>query len=86
MKLWLIHQSQHTDYFNYDSAVVAAENAQQAVMIHPANGDVFGTGIAWSRKHNQWAHTPEQVSATYIGEAKEGTKQGVILASFNGAD
>lgn len=78
MKLWLISQSVNNGYDTYDSAVVAAETADEARHIHP-------NGEAWpkSKYFYDWAQTPDQVEVRLIGEASPGTVTGLILASFN---
>jgi len=78
MKLWKISQNQANGYDTYDSAIVAAEDEVEARYTHPGAG--FGFGSPWSP---DWATTPDRVSVVLIGEAVEGTKAGVILASFN---
>lgn len=79
MKLFLISQSNNQNYDSYDSAVVAAESHAEAKKIHP-NGDPS----YWTQSYsNTWVSSPLEVSATLLGEAKPGTKAGVILASFN---
>ena len=76
MKLWLISQTERRGYGTYDSAVVAAKTEDDARNINPS-GD---WKTAWC---GAWATSPANVSATYIGEAKEGTEKGIILDSFN---
>lgn len=72
MKLFIISQDTNTDYDTYDSAVVCADNEEEAKKITPA--EAFpGT----------WCADINDVKVEYIGEAKEGTKKGVILSSFN---
>ena len=79
MKLFLISQDENQNYDMFDSAVVAAENEDAARLIHPEG--------SWKKPvHSDftaWASSPEKVAVTYIGEAKEGTEAGIILASFN---
>ncbi len=72
MKLFLISQTYNVDYDTYDSAVVAAPTEAIAKTMHPSEFPTIGT----------WCPTSE-VFVEYIGEAKRGTKQGVICASFN---
>jgi len=62
----------------YSRAVITAEAEEDARRAHPdgqsvvANEmDVFGTWVSL-----------EHVRAEYLGEAKAGTKAGVVLASF----
>jgi hypothetical protein len=76
MKLWLIYQRDNTGWDTYDSAVVAAETEDEARLIHPGNGK-------WNDRWSAWASTPDKVHVDYIGEAKDGTEHGVVLASFN---
>lgn len=56
----------------YDSCVVAATTEEKARLILPAEDTT-----AWP--------TADYVDVEYLGTAKKGTKQGVILASFNAA-
>lgn len=67
MKLWKIEVTGAVGYDEYDSAVVAAETEEQALAIKPS-------------EYSTW---PGPVEIAYIGEAKEGTEPGVIVASFN---
>jgi hypothetical protein len=76
MNLYLIAQSVNTDYDTYDSAVVAAKTASEAKKTLPNNMySIFDVLEVWSNS--------KDVKVKYIGRAKSGTKQGVILASFN---
>ena len=77
MKLWSIENENGAYYDDYDSAVVAAETEEIAKTIHPNGSDIAPF------KCGDWVLTPEQVSCKYLGEAKEGTSQGVIFASHN---
>ncbi len=72
MKLYLISQSANSGYDTFDSAVVVAPDEETARNISP---DTWNGGA--------WCKRPDQVTVAHIGEAAEGTKQGVILASFN---
>ncbi len=74
MNLYLLTQTDNRGYDTYDGLVVAAEDEQQAKLITPEYGD-FG--------YRAWADSPQSVTVKYLGEAKEDTQQGVILASFN---
>jgi len=71
MKLWLI-SSGLSQYDTYNNAVVAASTKRKARETHP-NG---------SGHQHGWV-CPEDVNVEYLGEAKPGTKSGVICASFN---
>lgn len=78
MKLWLISQDVNNGYDTYDSAVVAAETEEDARQIRPDEK-------TWPKRERfcVWAATPNQVQVELIGQATEGTKAGLILASFN---
>ena len=79
MKLWLISQNQNNDYDTFDSAVVCAADEDDAVSIVP---DHFGHS-EFGEYNMGWASSKEYVQATYIGEAGEELKRGLVLASFN---
>lgn len=81
MKLFKLSQTENNGYDTYDSCVVAAENAEDAKLIHPSEHaseswvtERFDTG-AWAK--------PDQISVEEIGTAAPHIKPGVILASFN---
>ena len=69
MKIFKIWQEVNNGYDTYDSAIVVAENEEEA---RKSPIDIY----------YEWAH-PDDIKVEYIGEAKEGTEKGVILASFN---
>ncbi len=77
MNLYHISQSVNNGWDTYDSAVVAAETAEQAAATHPYEF------AAWDSIFPMWASFPEQVTVKLIGTALEGTTAGVILSSFN---
>lgn len=81
MKLWLISQNKNTDYDTYSDAVVAAETEEEARKIHPHNGKCVNW---WNEEWgmDDWTK-PENVKVKLIGTAKDGTKKGVICASFH---
>lgn len=79
MKLYLISQSENTDYDTYDSAVVCAPDEETARGMHPSNGHKIMWGGEWS----EWCKNREAVNVEYLGDAMEGIEQGVICASFN---
>jgi len=80
MKLYKLSQNENSGYDTYDSAVVAAESENDARMIHPGPWHEDWDG----REENcgDWCDT-EFVKVDYLGEAKEDTISGVIVASFN---
>jgi hypothetical protein len=86
MKLYKISQNKNTDYDTYDSAIVCAENEEEARKIHPCGMEGYNYPQGkenWEYEYGTWCSSPEDVIVEYIGEAKEGIKKGVISASFN---
>ena len=79
MNLYKITQGEFIGYDTYDSAVVAAPSHEAARKIHPSP---YVTTDDWKNRDN-WASSPDNVTAEYIGKAAAGTEAGVILASFN---
>lgn len=81
-KIYLIEQGVNNEYDTFDSAVVAANNEEQATGIHPAS-----SRESFVRDPVMWESTwvkPEQVEVTLIGVADERIKPGtVICASYN---
>jgi hypothetical protein len=92
MKLWKISQGENNGYDTYDSAVVAAETGREAQELDPRSNHYWKDGSWWFDYTNggkqridilgTWT-IPENVYVEYLGEAAEGTKAGVICASFN---
>lgn len=78
MKLYLISQDQNNYYDTYDSAVVAAPDEDTARRMDPD-----GKIALWEKHCSAWCSSSEYVQVRYLGEAAEGTEQGVICASFN---
>ena len=84
MKLFLLKQDDNTGYDTHDSMVVAAKSIEAAVLIHPDQNCLRIGGVTpWTDSYNTWASSPDKVTTTYLGTAKPGTKEGVILSSFN---
>ena len=83
MKLWLISWNPSRSWEVYTAAIVAAETQEQARSISPDDGDE----IDWKAQlgNTDWATSPDQIKVRYIGEAKEGTEQGVILVDYRAA-
>lgn len=95
MKLFKLSQNVNNGYDTYDSCVVVAENAEQAVYVSPtsyypewseADDDWLMTTIAGNKHRSEfrtWAH-PSKLTVEYIGEASHTLTAGtVICASFN---
>ena len=95
MKIYLISQEENDDYDTYDSAVVCAENEEEARSICPDEYFQFVDGVCiWkpldsperedkNMTVNSWAIDIDNVQVKYLGEAKEGSEKGIIMCSFN---
>ena len=84
MKLYIISNNESGGYDTFDSAVVCAENEEEARKIHPGE---WVKDKWWEKPvkdcDSSWATRLENINVEYIGEADEGIEPGVILASFN---
>ncbi len=68
-------------YDTYDSIVVAAKSSKKARATHPYQERPDGyDGGCWVTKDKI-----DTLDVEYIGKAKSGTKEGVIISSFNAA-
>ena len=76
MKLFHISQNENHEYDTYDSAVVCAQDADDARTISPDSG-------RWDGSFGAWCSSPDKVEVKYLGEAAEGIERGVVCASFN---
>jgi hypothetical protein len=76
MKLYKISQTLNSGYDTYGCAIVCAKSEDVARNIRPG-------GDYWGNPHTPWCNSPDQVTVELIGTAAPGTRQGVILASFN---
>lgn len=81
MNLYLISRPDPVDYDEFDSAVVAAETAEEAAKIHPCERECDPWMDYWAR--SSWVESPDLVQVQFLGRAADGTASGVILASFN---
>lgn len=87
MKLYLISQDYNCDYDTFDSAVVAAESPEKAVMIHPKeswgtkSSEEIWSGDTYSYKTWVSKENIDKIQVKYIGETELG--RGVVLASYN---
>jgi hypothetical protein len=59
---------------NNDSAIVVAENEEEARRISP----LVNNNLCF-----EWVEREEDVNAEYLGEAKDGSTKGVLLSSFS---
>lgn len=73
MELYLLSRIDEVDYDEYDSAVVAAESEEESKNIEVGHIGQY---------HSSWT-TPDNIKVELIGTAREGTKAGVILTSYN---
>ena len=83
MNLYLISQNVNTDYDTYDSAVVAAPDVETARDMNPRGGKPVNWAKTREWRSGVWASKREDVKVVLIGEATDGTEQGVICASLN---
>ena len=91
MKLYRISQDVQSGWDTYSDAVVVAPDEDTARTIHPDSMDEGFDGWPFNSNashlryfRRNWATTPDQVEAEYIGEAAEHLSQGaVICASFH---
>lgn len=67
MKLFKLTRTDDVGYDEYDSSVIAADTKEKALFI--------SLNYHWT--------VDNKVEIEYIGTAKRGTKEGVILDSFN---
>lgn len=85
MKIYKISQNVNNDYDTYSDAVVFAENEDEARLIHPDGTYSYKeeeVNSTCDRNYGTWAKK-EYVKVEYVGEAHEGSKVGVICASFH---
>jgi hypothetical protein len=77
MNLYLLKRTDYpedeTPYDSYDSLIVAATTAKDAITISPSN--MKNVKYEWTSSDN--------IKCTFIGTAKKFTKRGIILKSFN---
>jgi hypothetical protein len=98
MNLYRISQQINNDYDTYDSAVVCAENEEEARRTHPSsfvthykNGKWYGTrndGIEYETGndlYSDWVMLDQidKIEVKYLGSAGSEIEKGVICASFN---
>ena len=83
MNLYLIWQEINNNYDTFDSAIVCAENMDEAIRIHPANNPrEEPKDVLWKYLINEWANL-ENIHCELIGKAESHIPKGVVLASFN---
>lgn len=94
MKLYKISQEKALGYDTYDSAVVCAEDEDDAKTIHPNGNDIVRDTFTderggWFKPHpddryryKDWALL-QDIIVEYLGEASPYIRRGVVVASFN---
>ena len=84
MKLFLLSQTVIDDYDTFDSCVVVAEDAIDAVTIHPASSLGELLRLDPTDKFPSWPARTIDITCKYLGEADPSfTEPAVICASFN---
>jgi len=87
MNLYLISQNVNVNYDTYDSAVVCADNEDEARMIHPASGYQYASDdcIKWDGEDVKWSTwcAAKDVGVKIIGIASCNMSNGVVCASYN---
>ena len=95
MKIYLLSQDVVSGYDTYDSAIVIAENEDEARKIHPNNLVTHVTNDQWMGTYSggeeyknelyEWVEYSDidKISVKYIGEASKEQQKGLVLASFN---
>jgi len=96
MKIYLLKQDIDTDYDTYGSAVVIAENEDEARKIHPSEYVTHFKNNKWMGTYTDgeeyeiedsfgWVLPSEikEIEVIYLGEAEPSQKKGLIIASLN---
>lgn len=80
MNIYKISQDRNNYSYTYESAIVCAENEEEARRIHP---DVNGTFSNRDWFLDCWCKNIKYIKVELIGKANDNIKKGVILASLN---
>jgi hypothetical protein len=85
MNLYKISQTVNTGWDTYDSAIVAAPDAEKARVMHPNGIKAYRLDRRAPSNFSMgdWAVYASDVTVELIGVASEKTQREVILASFN---
>lgn len=81
MNLYLISQTENSDYDTYDSAVVCAPNEDAARNTCPSDGKKVDWASGGTR--HVWCSSPEAVMVKLLGRANKTIEVGIVCASFN---
>lgn len=80
LKLYLLKWASRTSKWDvYTSAVVAAYDADEARMTHPAGGKIDEVDCVYVAS---WATSPDDIGVKCIGFACEDIKPGVVISSY----
>ena len=82
MKLWKLTQTEKRGRDTFESIVVSAETEEDAKSMHPYHNWPLNS---WQLGWRTWASSPANVTAEYLGEAREGMPVTWICESFIGS-
>jgi len=85
MNLYKISQTVNNGWDTYDSAIVAAPDADKARVMHPNGGksDRLDRKTAGQFNMRDWVVYPSDVTVELVGVAADGIQRSVICSSFN---
>ena len=78
LNLYLVSQTENTNYDSYSAFVVAAESEEEARSFDP-----YGGKMDWAAWNPHWCLTEKAVKVKLIGKAVEDLASEVVLASFH---
>ena len=81
MWLYKLTQTEVTGWDTWDACIVAASSEEEAKGIHPRSE--WDSENCWEDYGYGWASSPENVTATLIGETHSFLTPCVVLSSFN---
>lgn len=82
MNIYKISQSERSGYDTFDSAIVTAENEEQARIMHPLEYNENPQDDWYDDWMHVWASKPENVKVELIGISKSNVSE-FVLKSFN---
>lgn len=87
-KLFLISQDANRGYDTTDSAVVVADTAFNAALIHPSSfwDNLSDMDSTWGGIGNDWCSSPKEVEVEFLADLPEDSELSVgtvVLRSFN---
>lgn len=94
MKLFKLTRTDSVSYDEFDSVIVAAKDAIDAVTIHPTGDDIHVTNGVWMSTYTNGGEYPHDshswplykdvntLIVQLLGTTSKEIKRGVILASF----